>query len=101
MRGRFGVLPQRKAVEGGRFGQTKDDYWESAQRELLKDPRKLQEDMVNYDKDNIPEKVISKIEPYLTREDFDPAQLKKSSVAAEISRCWLPVSGRRMSSRCQ
>ena len=53
----FGVLPGKKAVEGGKFGQTKDDYWESAQRELLRDPRKLQDDMVNYDKDNIPDKV--------------------------------------------
>merc|ERR1719326_153863 len=45
--------------------------------------------LMNYDKENIPDNVIQKIEPYINREDFDPAAIKKASVACEAMCMWV------------
>lgn len=70
------------------LGKKIDDYWESSQKELLADPKKLLDMLFNFDKDNIPEKVIQQITPYIDREDFDPAAIKKASVACEAVCMW-------------
>ena len=44
----------------GEVGSKKPDYWEPA-RALLRNANKMKEDMLNYDKDNIPEDIINKI----------------------------------------
>lgn len=59
-----------------------DDYWKASLK-VLSDVRFL-ESLVNFDKDNIPEKVIDKIRNhYLTNVNFDPNKIKSASTAAE------------------
>ena len=58
-----------------------EDYWESGKKNLLTDTDFLNR-LFNYDKDNIPSKLIKKITPYLSREDFQASAMKKASVAA-------------------
>eukprot|EP00928_Gymnodinium_smaydae_P036017 TRINITY_DN25241_c1_g2_i2.p1 TRINITY_DN25241_c1_g2~~TRINITY_DN25241_c1_g2_i2.p1 ORF type:complete len:3507 (-),score=695.75 TRINITY_DN25241_c1_g2_i2:57-10475(-) len=58
-----------------------DDYWEAAKKDLLVDPRLLDR-MVNFDKDNIPEAVITKVKPLFDDPAFDPDVIKKASLAA-------------------
>ncbi|KFG40519.1 dynein heavy chain [Toxoplasma gondii GAB2-2007-GAL-DOM2] len=84
----FQVQPVKKN-DPGRPGGKIDDYWESAQHKLLKDPKKLLDDLLNYDKDNIPESTIVKIAPYLDRQDFDPGAIRKASVACEAICMWV------------
>ena len=48
-------------------GKLIDDYWATAQQKFL--PEAL-DSLMSYDKENIPDTVIAKIEPYLTREDL-------------------------------
>ncbi|KYK63964.1 putative dynein heavy chain 2 [Toxoplasma gondii TgCatPRC2] len=84
----FQVQPVKKN-DPGRPGGKIDDYWESAQHKLLKDPKKLLDDLLNYDKDNIPESTIVKITPYLDRQDFDPGAIRKASVACEAICMWV------------
>ncbi|KAF4757736.1 Dynein heavy chain 1, axonemal, partial [Perkinsus olseni] len=83
----FEVKPTMKN-DPERPGKKTADYWESAKSQVLSDPKGLLEKLFAYDKDNIPDKVISNIEPYINREDFDPAAIKKASVACEALCMW-------------
>ncbi|EDQ91509.1 uncharacterized protein MONBRDRAFT_15298, partial [Monosiga brevicollis MX1] len=81
-----GVKP--KKVAGDKPGQKVDDYW-SVSGPLLKDPQKFLDSLFNFDKDNIPEKVIQKIEPYIENENFTPAAIEKVSKACTSICKWV------------
>jgi dynein heavy chain len=69
-------------------GNTIDDFWGPSQK-LLSDMKFLQS-LKDYDKDNIPEKVIKMIrKSYTSREDFKPELVKKSSVACMGICAWV------------
>ena len=64
------------------------DFWGPAKR-MLGDFSFLQS-LREYDKDNIPEHVMSKIrKEYLTNPDFDPVKVAKASSAAEGLCKWI------------
>ncbi|XP_064629143.1 dynein axonemal heavy chain 1-like isoform X2 [Lineus longissimus] len=73
-----GVKPKR--IAGDKPGEKKDDYWEVG-KALLQDPGKFLESLFKYDKDNIPDTVIQKIQPYIDNEAFMPAAIAKVSKA--------------------
>jgi dynein heavy chain len=83
----FGYKPVKKA-DPNQPGKKIDDYWETSQKQLLADPKKLLEELFEFDKDNIPDKVIQQMGPYMEREDFDPAAIKKASIACEAICMW-------------
>lgn len=63
-------------------GQLVEDYW-GPSKKLLGDIKFL-EGLTNFNKDNVPAAVIKRLEDeFLSREDFDPEVVKKSSTAAE------------------
>jgi len=68
--------------------KTKVDYWETAQKYLLKQPKLLLETLKKYDKDNIPDKVIEQITPYIEREDFSVKKVELASVACRAICMW-------------
>ena len=74
------------------FRKEKHDW--DASRELLKDPGRFKESLLAYDKDNIPEEVAEKIETYTARDDFDPTQIRKASVACEAMCLWVRAMGK-------
>ena len=84
----FGIKPVVKA-DPDKPGQKIKDYWESAQKTLLSNAKKLLEDMMNFDKDNIPDKIVHSITPYIEMEDFLPAAVRKASVACEAICMWV------------
>ena len=59
-------------------GQKVDDYWEPG-KALLQDPTRFLESLFKYDKDNIPDDVIKRIQPYIDDEGFQPAAIAKVS----------------------
>jgi dynein heavy chain len=75
----FEVKPVKVAAADGKGKE--DNYWEAAKKELLVDPRLLDR-MVNFDKDNIPDQVISKVTPLYNDPEFEPEKIKKGSLAA-------------------
>merc|ERR1719453_546818 len=84
----FQVKPVRKN-DPDNPGKKFDDYWEPSQTVVLKDAKKLLEDLFQFDKDNIPEPVINKVEAYIKDTDnFTPEQIKKASVACEAMCIW-------------
>lgn len=82
----FAIKPKR--VAGEKPGQKIDDYWEPG-KALLKEPPKFLDSLFKYDKDNIPDPVIQKVEPYMASEDFTPAAISKSSKACTSICMWV------------
>jgi len=74
----FEVKPLKVAVDGGK---KEDNFWEAAKKELLGDPQLLNK-MINFDKDNIPDSVITKVMPLYDDPEFEPEKVKKGSLAA-------------------
>ncbi|XP_026203417.1 dynein heavy chain 1, axonemal [Anabas testudineus] len=81
-----GIKPKR--VPGEKPGTKVDDYWEPG-KGLLQDPGKFLESLFKYDKDNIPDNVISLVQPYIDNEEFQPASIAKVSKACTSICQWV------------
>merc|ERR1719171_2888641 len=84
----FEVKPV-KVADPNNPGKKIEDYWAASKTEVLTNADALLQKLMNYDKENIPDAVIKKIEPYINREDIDPAAIKKASVACEAMCMWV------------
>jgi len=73
--------------EGAKPGAKMQDYWGQS-TDLVKDPVKFLESLLSYDKDAISAEIIEKADPYMLREDFDPAAIKKVSKACTSICMW-------------
>ena len=82
----FDIKPKMKA--GDQPGKKVADYWEPSKQVALADPKKLLADLFEFDRDNIPDRIIQKIEPYINNENFTPELIKKASVACEAMCMW-------------
>ncbi|XP_069004796.1 dynein axonemal heavy chain 1 [Embiotoca jacksoni] len=81
-----GIKP--KKVPGEKPGTSVDDYWEPS-KGLLQDPGKFLESLFKYDKDNIPDSVITLIQPYIDNTEFQPASIAKVSEACTSICQWV------------
>ncbi|XP_072239156.1 dynein axonemal heavy chain 1 [Leuresthes tenuis] len=77
-----GIEPNK--VPGEKPDTSVDDYFEPA-KDLLQDPSKFLESLLEFDKDNIPDDVISSIQPYIDNEEFQPDSM------AEVSKVCTPL----------
>ena len=77
-----------KKVPGEKPGTKIDDYWDVG-KAMLHDPPKFLESLFKYDRDNIPEAVITKIQPYIDSEEFQPAAIAKVSKACTSICQWV------------
>lgn len=61
---------------------------------MLQDPTKFLESLFKYDNDNIPDAVISKIQPYIDMEDFTPAAISKVKLqkGPKTKQCGTPIT---------
>ncbi len=73
------------------LGKKLPDYWDASTK-MLTDPTIFLDSLLNFDKENIPESVIQKIEPYIAMESFTPEQVQWKSflggVGAHIQYRW-------------
>ncbi|KAM3174254.1 hypothetical protein ACTXT7_010920 [Hymenolepis weldensis] len=77
-----------KKVAGDKPGLKIDDYWEPG-KALLQDPGKFLESLLNYDRDNIPDAIINKIQPYIESSSFTPQAISKVSKACTSICLWV------------
>lgn len=54
-----------------KLGKKVPSYWDAAKR-LLADPTKFLDSLFTYDKDNIKDAIIQRIQPYIDMEEFTP-----------------------------
>ncbi|AWP03287.1 putative dynein heavy chain 1 axonemal [Scophthalmus maximus] len=81
-----GIKP--KKVPGEKPGTKIDDYWEPG-KGLLQDPGKFLDGLYKYDKENIPDNVITLVQPYIDNEEFQPASIAKVSRACTSICQWV------------
>ncbi|KAL6609170.1 dynein heavy chain and region D6 of dynein motor-domain-containing protein [Neocallimastix sp. 'constans'] len=77
-----------KKVDGDKIGKKVDDYWEPG-KQLLSDPTRFIDSLMNYDKDNIPDAVINKIKPYIDNPNFKKEVIERVSKAATSMCLWV------------
>lgn len=58
------------------------DYWDKSKK-LLNDYKKFLSSLEHYEKDNIPDERMHKIQEYLLNPKFVPEEIRKASEAAE------------------
>jgi len=64
------------------------DYWDPGKK-MLADGKTLLDSMFNFDKDNIPEKIIQKLQPYIENEEFTPKKIESASKACTAMCQWV------------
>ncbi|KAF6265909.1 dynein heavy chain 2 [Scenedesmus sp. NREL 46B-D3] len=83
----FDEKPKMKD-DPNKMGKKIPDYWE-ASKKLLSDATKFLESLLSYDKDNIPEAVIARVEPYINSEEFTPEAVARVSKACTSICMWV------------
>jgi len=56
---------------------------------LLNDPKKFLNDLINYDKDHIPDNLIQKVKPLMEKEDMTEKKVANASGALVAVRIWV------------
>ncbi|CAF1149286.1 unnamed protein product [Adineta steineri] len=79
------VEPNKVTVPGK--NKKEDDYWEPG-RALLADAGKFLQSLRDFDKENIPEIVIQKLQKHIDSPDFDPIKIEKTSKACKSLCMW-------------
>ncbi|KAI9209204.1 dynein heavy chain and region D6 of dynein motor-domain-containing protein, partial [Polychytrium aggregatum] len=77
-----------KKIDGDKPGKKIDDYWEPG-KALLSEPQKFLDSLFNFDKDNIPEHIITKIKPYIDSPEFQVSVISRVSKAATSMCQWV------------
>ncbi|MEW5298366.1 MAG: hypothetical protein WDW36_001498 [Sanguina aurantia] len=78
----------RMRDDPARLGKKLPDYWD-ASKKLLNDPTRFLESLFAYDKENIPDHVIKKVEPHMHMEEFTPEAVSKVSKACTSICMWV------------
>jgi hypothetical protein len=69
-------------------GKKLPEYWDTAKK-LLNNPSDFLESLLKYDKENIQDGVIKRIEPYIAMEEFMPEAVAKVSKACTSICMWV------------
>lgn len=69
-------------------GKKFDDYWEAGQKQLLTDAKVFINSLFTFDKDNIPDRIIKSIAPFMDDPGFTPAAIERSSKACTAICMW-------------
>ncbi|EQC29095.1 hypothetical protein SDRG_13255 [Saprolegnia diclina VS20] len=83
----FGHKPTMKA-DPDKPGKKIADFWDVAQKVVLANANKFLESLMGFDKDNIPDAVIAKVQPYIDDPNFTPDAIEKSSKACTAICMW-------------
>jgi len=84
----FGVKPV-KIADPDNMGKKISDYWGPAKTTVLANANKLLDDLRNFDKDNIPQPTIDKIDKFIAMPEFMPAEIEKASKACTAICMWV------------
>ena len=60
-------------------GKKIDDYWEAGLKGLLSDAKVFLNSLFTLDKDNIPDRIVKQMEPFMNDPGFTPAAIERAS----------------------
>jgi len=72
----------------GKVPNLKDRTWKNAKSGVMNKVDVFLENLINYDKENIPEKCLKEIKPYLANPEMDPDFIRGKSLAAAGLCAW-------------
>lgn len=81
-------IPPIKKNDPNNPGKKIEDYWEAGQKRLLYDAKIFLNNLMTFDKDNIPEKIVKAIAPFMDDPKFTPAAIEFSSKACTAICMW-------------
>lgn len=84
----FGVKPVKVKDPNDEYKKI-NDYFNPAKQKLFVNAKKFVQSMKDYDKDNIPERVVNKIEDYIINPEFTPAKIANASSACKAICMWV------------
>lgn len=84
----FGKKPG-KVTDPKKKESDPDGYFELAKKELLSNPKKFLQDLIDYDKDHIPDALVAKVKPMMDLEVLSEAKIKSASGALVAVRLWV------------
>ncbi|XP_067673689.1 dynein beta chain, ciliary-like [Haliotis asinina] len=67
----------------------KDRSWKAAKSSVMAKVDQFLENLINYDKDNIPEACLKAVQPYLSDQEFNPDFIRNKSFAASGLCSWV------------
>ena len=85
----FQIKPNRVKDPDNPMAKKINDYFVPAKQQLLNDPKGLLNNMKKFDKDNIPESLIKKINPYIENPEFTPELVAQASKACTAICMWV------------
>ncbi|GMH33280.1 hypothetical protein BSKO_01114 [Bryopsis sp. KO-2023] len=74
-------------VKDANSGKMVDDFWEASKKMLMESD--FLQSLRDFDKDNIPLKIVEKIRPYVNNPEFEPSKILQASKAAYGLCCWV------------
>jgi dynein heavy chain, axonemal len=83
----FDVKPIKKN-DPNTPGKKIDDYWEAGKNNLLTDAKVFLNSLFAFDKDNIPDRIIKQLAPFMDDPNFTPAAIEKASKACTAICMW-------------
>ena len=66
-----------------------EGWFELAKKELLNNPNNFLKELINYDKDHIPDAMVERVKPMLELEALSEAKVKNASGALVTVRLWI------------
>jgi len=85
----FKAPKPKKPTDDKKKANDPDGYFEYAKKELLSNPKKFLNDLIEYDKDNIPDTLVAKVKPMMELEALTEAKIKSASGALVAVRIWV------------
>ncbi|KAJ8318719.1 LOW QUALITY PROTEIN: hypothetical protein KUTeg_003810 [Tegillarca granosa] len=67
----------------------KDKSWKAAKSSIMNKVDQFLDNLINYDKDNIPDACLKAVDPYLKDPEFEPEFIKAKSLAASGLASWV------------
>jgi len=81
-------VPPAKIKDPNGGAKKVDDYWDPGKK-MLANGKELLDSMFAFDKDNIPEKIIDKLQVYILNEEFTPKKIESASKACTAMCQWV------------
>ena len=70
-----------KKTNMGKISNDPNGWFDCSRENLLKDPKKFMDKLINYDKENIPESTVKRVNVILNSDDFTAEKVKSAAVA--------------------
>ena len=85
----FQFKKPKKPTDPKKLESDPDGWFELSKKDLLGNPKKFLTDLIEYDKDNIPDALITKVKPLMDLEALTEAKIKNASGALVAVRIWV------------